>query len=428
MTAHPRISTCIKRIVFTSVVCMAQMLSPGLVVAAETLTLEKAIIDTLVLNPDLEVFGYAMRAQDGRILQASLAPKPELNITVEDVLGTGAAQGLQGAQTTASISWVAEGDLRQRRVDAARMGSLALAADAEIMRLDVAAETARLYTEALAQQLRRGIADKAVELAEEIVASVQQRVNASITLSSELSRAQAEHARRVLYREDFDHEIQAAYHRLAAQWGEVNPQFSMVIGDPLILPTLEPFDTLMEGVEQSPDLTRYLSETRLQEAIVQLEKIQGKSLWRFNAGVRRMENSSDMGFVAGVTIPLDRGNRNQGRINEARATLEQTAAREKATRVHIQTTLLVIYLELEHSLHRAEVLRTDVMPRFELALAEIRRAYDLGSASYLEWLQVQEELLDVRSELAETSVQAHLKLIEIERITGMRVTQSTPSQ
>jgi len=36
-------------------------------------------------------------------------------------------------------------------------------------------------------------------------------------------------------------------------------------------------------------------------------------------------------------------------------------------------------------------------------------------------VQVQEELLDARSQLAETSVQAHLKLIEIERLTGERL-------
>ena len=55
--------------------------------AAESLTLEDAITQTITRNPDLHAFGYALRAQDGRILQAGLAPKPELNVEVEDVLG-----------------------------------------------------------------------------------------------------------------------------------------------------------------------------------------------------------------------------------------------------------------------------------------------------------------------------------------------------
>ena len=341
--------------------------------AAESLTLEDAITQTITRNPDLHAFGYAMRAQDGRILQAGLAPKPELNVEVEDVLGTGVARGLSGSQTTVSIVWVLESDLRQRRIDAARMGSVALA------------------------------------------------------MTSELAQAEAAMAKRQLYREDFEHELIADYHRLAAQWGDLTPQFERVVGDPLNLPLVEPYETLVTRIEQNPDLNHFLSETRLQESLLQLEQAQANSLWRFNAGLRRLQHTSDTGFVAGVTILLNRGNQNQGRIAEARAHLEQTGALAEATRIRIQTSLLVIYLELQHNLHRAETLRDEVIPRFESALAEIRRAYDLGSASYLERLQVQEELFDARSELAETSVQAHLKLIEVERLTGARLTQLPPS-
>ncbi|MES3008621.1 MAG: TolC family protein [Pseudomonadota bacterium] len=391
--------------------------------AAENLTLEDAITATITRNPDLQAFGYALRAQDGRILQASLAPKPELNVAIEDVLGTGVARGLSGSQTTVSIAWVVEGDLRQRRIDAARMGSLTLVAEAQVMRLDAAAQTARLYTHALADQLRRDMADSAVQLATENIAAIQQRVTTGIAMTSELAQAEAALAKRVLYREDFEHELTADYHRLAAQWGDLTPQFERVEGDPLRLPVVEPYETLVTRIEQNPDLSHFLSETRLQESLLQLEQAQSNSLWRFNAGLRRLQSSSDTGFVAGVSIPLNRGNLNQGRIAEVRATLEQTDAMAAATRIRIQTSLLVIYLELQHNIHRAETLRDEVIPRFEAALAEIHRAYDLGSASYLERLQVQEELLDARSELAETSVQAHLKLIEIERLTGARLAQ-----
>lgn len=401
----------------------AALLTGNVLHAAEGLTLEEAITETITRNPDLQAFGYELRVQDGRILQAGLAPKPELNVAVEDVLGTGVARGLSGSQTTVSIAWVLEGDLRQRRIDAARMGSLTLAAGAQVMRLDAAAQTARLYTHALADQLRRDLADNAVQLATENIAAIQQRVEAGTATTSELAQAEAELAKRKLYREDFEHELIADYHRIAAQWGDLSPPFERVEGDPLRLPVIEPYETLLARIEQNPDLSRFLSETRLQESVLLLEQAQRNSLWRFNAGLRRIQSSSDTGFVAGVTIPLNRGNQNQGRIDEARARVEQTAALAEATRIRIQTSLLVIYLELQHNIHRAETLRDEVIPRFETALAEIHRAYELGTGSYLERLKVQEELLDARSELAETSVQAHLKMIEIERLTGVRLAQ-----
>lgn len=331
----------------------AALLTGNILHAAESLTLEDAITETITRNPDLQAFGYELRVQDGRILQAGLAPKPELNVAIEDVLGTGVARGLSGSQTTVSIAWVLEGDLRQRRIDAARMGSLTLAAEAQVMRLDAAAQTARLYTHALADQLRRELADSAVQLATENIAAIRQRVDAGTAMTSELAQAEAELAKRELYREDFEHELVADYHRIAAQWGDLSPQFERVEGDPLRLPVIEPYEALLVRIEQNPDLSRFLSETRLQESVLQLEQAQRNSLWRFNAGLRRIQSSSDTGFVAGVTIPLNRGNQNQGRIDEARARIEQTAALAEATRIRIQTSLLVIYLELQHNIHRA---------------------------------------------------------------------------
>ena len=412
---------------FVTGLCATLMLANGFAHAAGSITLEQAITSTVTRSPDLLAFGYEMRVQDGRILQAGLSPKPELNISVEDVLGTGTAQALAGAQTTVTIAWVVEGDLRQRRIDAARTGSLVLASEAQIMRLDAAAQTARYYTQALAQQSRLELAEQAIALAEETVATVTERVNASTVSRAELARALAELANRELAQEELAHQLIGFYHRIAAQWGELQPAFNRVTGNSLLLPEVEPFHILLERIEQNPDLSRFLSEQRLHESTLQLEQAQRNSLWRFNAGVRRIESSSDMGFVAGVTIPLNRGNQNQGRIEEARARLEQSAAEQAATRVRIQTTLFLFHQELEHSLHLAEALRSRVIPRYEDALEEVRRAYELGGSSYMEWLQVQNELLDSRLQLLEASVLAQQNMIEIERLTGVRVTQTTSS-
>ncbi|KKO09112.1 TolC family protein [Pseudohongiella sp.] len=411
-----------------ALLCTACLFCAGSAYAADGMSLDDAIVATLTRSPELLAFNYAMDAQDGRIVQAGLSPRPALGVSVENVLGTGTAQGFSGTEATVSIAWVLEGDLRQRRIDTARAGSQVLAAEADIMRLDAAAETARHYTDALAQQMRREIADQALALAQETVVAIQARVDAGTTLTAELSRAQAALARRALYREDIDHELEAAYHRLAAQWGELTPTFEQVEGDPLNLPDLEPFDVLVERIERSPELSRYLSEQRLNEAALRLEQAQSRGLWRFNAGIKRIQSTSDTGFVAGVTIPLSRGNNNQGRIAEARARLQRSEASEEAARVRIQTALLVLYLELEHSIHRVETLRDNVIPRFEKALSESRRAYELGRYSYLEWLQAQNDVLDSRSELAEASIQAHLRMIEIERLTGVRLAQAATAE
>lgn len=408
--------------------CTLLSLASGMASGAESITLEQAISNTLTGNLDLQAYGYEMRVQDSIILQAGLSPRPELNVSVEDVLGTGVAQALSGAQTTVSISWVLEGQLRQRRIDAARTGSLVLASDAEVMRLDAAAQTARYYTQALAHQARLQLAEQAIALAKESVATISRRVDAATAPRSDLARARAELAMRELVHEDLSHELIGFYHRIAAQWAELQPEFSRVEGDLMQLPVIESFSTLETRINQNPDLTRFLSEQRLYESTLQLEQAQRNSLWRFNAGIRRIESSSDMGFIAGVTIPLNRGNLNQGRIEEARVRLEQSSAQQEAARIRVMTSLFLFHQELEHSLHIAEILRSDVIPEYQQALQEVQRAYELGSSSYMEWLQVQNDLLEAQQQLLDASVLAHQNMIEIERLTGVRVAQAASAQ
>ena len=88
----------------------------------------------------------------------------------------------------------------------------------------------------------------------------------------------------------------------------------------------------------------------------------------------------------------------------------------------------LLYQEFLHSLHLAERLSNDVVPRLERALTDTQRAYELGRYSYLEWSVVQAELLEANNDLLEASVDAHQIIIEIERLTGERFTLPTPNQ
>lgn len=400
----------------------------GLVGDGQTISLNEAVTKTLTRNPELVAFGYQRQAQDGRVLQAGLAPNPELSFTVENALGTGNYSGMDSAETTLSIAWILEREIRQRRIDSARAGVSLLAVETDIKRLDAAAETARWFFDCLSAQTRRVNAMEAVRLAQETVKAVQERVTAGKSPQAELSRAQAELARMKLEQEDIEHELTSARRRLAAQWGESEPQFTRVNGDLMVLPDVASFENLKTRIRENPDLARFLSKQRVDEAELRLARAQSKPGWRVSAGVRRLEISDDEALVASITLPLALRNRNQGRIAEAQANLAQTSADADAARIRNETLLFVIYQELQHSLHRTGTYRDDVIPRLEQALTETRSAYDLGRYSYFEWRTVQQDLLEARSALLEASVDAHQKAIEIERLTGVRIAQPTTSQ
>ena len=399
----------------------------GLVGDGQMIGLNEAVARTLVRNPELIAFGHQLQVQEGRVLQTGLAPNPELSLMVENALGTGEYTGFDGAETTLSIAWVLERGVRQHRLETARAGVSLLEVEADIMRLDKAAETARLFLSCLSYQAQMVNASEAVQLAQDTVRAVKKRVQAGKSPQAELARAQAELARMKLDREDLEHELLSASRRLAAQWGETEPGFKRVNGDLLSLPATDSFATLKTHIERNPDIARFLSKQRVDEAELRLAEAQRKQDWRVSVGVRRLELSDDEALVANLTIPLSLRNRNQGRIAEAQANLAQTDADAVAARIRVETSLFVIYQELQHSLHRAKVFHDDVIPHLEQALADTRNAYELGRYSYFEWHTVQKDLLEARRALVEASVDAHKNTIEIERLTGVRIAQPTIS-
>ena len=70
------------------------------------------------------------------------------------------------------------------------------------------------------------------------------------------------------------------------------------------------------------------------------------------------------------------------------------------------------------------MLREAVIPQLEKALQQTREAYRLGRYGFQELQSVQRELLSMRQRLISTNMEAQLRSIEIERLTGTAVQRS----
>lgn len=385
------------------------------------ISLPDALARTMARSPELFAFGYQIQAAEGLLLQAHLKPYPELSMELEDAFGTDTFNSTDRMDLTVTLGWVLERGVRERRVDAANAAISMTRMDAEIMRLDVAAETARRFVECMAYQARLLNAMEGVSFATEVIEAVEGRITAGRALDAELFRGRAELARAELVQEHYEHELMSAYYRLSSQWGETRPSFGSVTGDLSVLPGLEPVETLVARADQNPDLLRYMSEQRLHDAELELAEAKARPSWTVYGGVRRIELTDDFALVGGVSIPVTMRNKNEGRIAAARANRARTDAEADAARVRIKTMLFVLWQELRHFTQTAERLEADVIPNLENALAVTRRAYDLGRYSYFEWSTVLADLLVANNELLEANIGAHQVVIEIERLTGVGI-------
>jgi len=396
--------------------------------ALAQINLPEALSRTLARSPSLRTQGFETSVAEALLEQSTFRPSPELDVELENALGTNEFRGLRGTVATVSLDWVLERGVRERVIDAARARVELSAVDVEIARLDAAAETARRFIDCLFFQANYRNAEADVERAREAVEAVRRRVDASLAREAELARAEAALVRAELRLDDFSHELLSAYYRLSAQWGDTEPDFQAVAGELTGMPLPESFESLLSRIEQNPDLDALVSQSRLAEAEFNLAQARSRPSWEVSGGLRRIEPSDDWALVGGITVPLRMGNRNQGNIAATRATLAQVEASEQATRVRIETELFVLYQELNHNIELAAGLEDEVAPRFETALSDTLRAFELGRSSYLELRVVETELLDVAYEIVDAHANAYRLAIEIERLTGESLSPSPISE
>lgn len=383
------------------------------------IALDEAVKRTLATHPALGGFAFELQIQDARGREAALRPSPEVDLLVEDFAGSGNRTGFDSSQTTLSLSQVIElGGKRDARGALAKASLERQHTEQAARQLDIVAETARRFVATLAQQSRVAAAREAVSLAENTAAAVDRRVRAAAAPEAESARATVAVAEAHLELEDALHDLATRRHALAAAMGLSAPDFGEVQGELLTLPAARAFDGLITQLKASPDFLRFANEERLRDAELRLAERQRYADLRATVGIRRYETGDDMGFIAGVGLPLFASRQAAPRIEIARAERDRIGFDREAAFLKAQHQLYAQYQEMEHARHVSEVLRNDVLPQLQKALEKTRYAYERGRYSYLEWADAQQRLLATRTRLIDTAADFHNYRIDIERLTG----------
>jgi cobalt-zinc-cadmium efflux system outer membrane protein len=395
------------------------LIMPAVSLAETSLTLGEAIQRSFANHPEFRAFSYRRAAADGMAQQARVGSRPQLDLSVEDALGSGDYSGADSLQSTLSISWVLEGDLLQQRGHSVDVQKRVISDEQAIKKLDVAAETARQFLTVVVYQQRKALAEAARAQAELVAKELSKRMDAGKSLLADKLRAEAELARADIALEDLDHEIRGAKRMLATQWNARQTDFDIASGSLAIAAEKLDYEALAQQLSSHPRVQKLLSQERVAQSEIALAKTEAQSRWQFSTGVRRFENTDDYALVAGFTVPLGGEQRNSGRIAALAAERDRYRADADAMQIVLEARLYVLLQEFQHAQHVVGALREQILPRLEKAQSEARNAYQLGRYSYQDWRGVQQELLATRSYLLDSQFKAQLTRVEIERLSGL---------
>ena len=393
------------------------------------LTLRDALALALTENPELAPFAWQARANEARILQAGLRLNPELGVQVEDVLGTGDFQGFREAQTTLQLSQVIElGGKRSARREVASQARGITTSEYELKRVEVLGDVTQRFIQVMANQHALDLALTNRQMAEDALRTVQERVTAGKGSALEERKAQVALARGKLLVEGARHELSAARKKLSASWRNSQPVFERAEADLFARKSVPAFEEFAGRISQSPEIARWVSEKKLREAEIKLADARRIPNVAVGGGVRRLEGPGDTAFVFGFSMPLQLFDRNQGGAAEARALLGRTVAEQKAAEVRLGTVLLGLYQEMAHDALVMEGLQKEVLPKAEDALAISREGFAQGRFSYLEVLDAQRTIFDVKQEYIRAATAYHQFLVEMERLIGQPIEGGEPQR
>ena len=388
------------------------------------ITLRQALSLALMKNPELSAFSWEVRSGEARMLQACLRPNPELEIEAEEFGGTDELSGFDSAATTLQLSQLIElGGKRSKRVKVAVLERDLAGWDYETKRLEVFTEVTKVFVEVLAAQEELALTEELVRLSEQVSNTVSERVKAGKVSPLEETKAKVTLSMSRINLEKAKRNLKIIRKRLSATWGSTAPTFKKVDGQfDLVLP-IPSFNQVSKHIAQNPDIARWLVEIKQRKAVIELEKANRTPDLTIGGGMQRFNETGDNSFVFGISIPLTLFDRNQGGILEAKYNLAKAQEERKATEVWVHTRLSEAYQSLASFFTEAMALKNDVLPAAQQAFDAANEGYQQGKFGYLEVLDAQRTLFEVKEQSIKALSSYHQAKAEVERLIGVGLNQ-----
>lgn len=349
-------------------------------------------------SPTLKAGAKHIDIQDGLAEQAVVLPNPDIAVEVENFGGKDDLEGFESAETTLAVSQLIElgGKRNARKVIANHEKSLAKR-DFEIQRQDLQMETMKSFYQLLAAQERLSQVKQLLSLAEQSYQTVADRVEAGKASPVQELRAKVELNLARNAWEASQRQLVQARQDLSSLWGASKPDFDVVIGDFVALQEPPTWKELQVTFSGNPELKRWEAELASKKANHDLERANSIPDVTVSFGIRNYQETNGNAFVAGLEFPLPLFDRNRGGRKAAQSEASQSIYQRDAAVAKLESDLQSAYQELIATFHQARTIKQDIMPAAEKANEAAQIGYQDGKFDYLEALDAQRTLFEVKA-------------------------------
>ncbi|ABF54154.1 MULTISPECIES: TolC family protein [Sphingopyxis] len=405
----------------TSCVAIAQAQEVGTEsrqISGPLLTLDEAVALAGGSAPAAEAAAADVDAASAARRVAGLRPNPALSVEVENFVGTGPYNGVNGADITASVAIPLElGGKRQARIAVADAAAHRAQIAQAIAQADIRFQVTELYIQASAAEVRVAIAEDQYRIAGDTARAATIRVQAGRASPLEQERAEvarltaeteAEKARRL---------ADAARASLARRIGRpvTGPLDVAVLGGPGSGTMGPPRPVSAAGTLA---LAAADADLATADAGVELARSQRVPDLTVGPGVRRLEATNDVAAVFSVSVPLPLFNNGRAAVDQANAERRRADAQRRVTALDIEQKISDAEVEAANAAAAARVASGPALSSAMEAARIARIGYREGKFGQLELLDAERTLTEMRSASIEALASYQLAKARLERLTA----------
>lgn len=389
----------------TLLVCLSVF--PLLALAhTKKLSFNEAIILAYQNSPSIQAQQAQIQKAQGKLIQSTLLPNPQISAEFENVAGSGAYNNFNSAESTFSLQQpiVLGGRLRAQG-QAYSKYKLVQLAQLESLKSSLYRKVGEAYIDVLYGQRWIQVASKLVNLNERIVQSIETRTRAGASSKVDLKLAQIAlgESKVTLSRA---RRKQAALQIKLINLLNIRSKHGLIVSDAGVPHRSPSWEAILSKANSSNivQAQRVLIEANKSKIIADQ-----KQAWpNLNAGLglRHFSQTDDNALVASLSMNLPIFNYNQGTVKSSRSNYAKSIFDLKKIALDLNSKLRAYYLDAVQNKEEAQIVTRHLLPTAKSAVNLARKGYAAGRYSYLQLANAMRMLFSEEKHF----IDAHAKL------------------
>ena len=369
-------------------------------------------------SPQTTVLDSQLEQSQGIVRQAGLRPNPRLYIQSEDLRPWD--DSFDFANHTEDYAYLGQtieiAGKRSKRI-ALATAQLQQAQAYRVLRVrQLVGRVSSAYWMAVSQKQIVDLLTEDLKVVDEMVQYHKARVDAGAMRGIDLMRMQIERDRLAVALRSAQRDAQQARLELFKQMG-IAPS-DVPLSDTLdAVPDVQPMSTDVV-LAQRPDIAATRSAVQAAEADLRLQRANAVPDPDFFGGYKR--NTGDNTGYGGLQLTLPFGNRNQGEIQRAQASVTTAQAQLSVLEQQVSTEMRQAYENYLAQREIVEKVLPDMRQRSRQNLDIVREAYRIGGTDLLRFIDAERTEFDVELSAVRAMAQLQENAIQLRLAYGVQ--------